>query len=356
MKSTLKYKSYIKVLFFNILFFLLFIIIFEIIFGYFLKKNNFGYLMRSERQKNQVYEVIHNNQKYKFNYIRNFYGFRGDEIEPSDIKIVFEGGSTGNQKFLPENLTIVGLLNDFLLKDKIDIKIYNASTDGKTLKGYINDFGSWFSKIENLDPAFFIFYLGINDSTIFKPIWGYKSKFDTGERTGYPEKISDYIKNNSITYELLLKTYNRYFSKLMIQNNPNHIYQDLYVDYKYINYPEASMIYKKLALSEDEKYLLKYFQSQLEKLNVIIKKNDIIPIFITQIQYNGLGTKNLFLINEEIKKFATINGFYLIKLDEMINNIEKNDFYDPLHGQISASKKITNVIYPEIKKIFQNEL
>ena len=67
--------------------------------------------MRSERQKNQIYEVIHNDKKYKYTYKRNFHGFRGDEITPSSIKIIFEGGSTGNQKFTPENLTIVGLLN-----------------------------------------------------------------------------------------------------------------------------------------------------------------------------------------------------------------------------------------------------
>ena len=39
------------------------------------------------------------NKEYKFFYKRNFYGFRGDEFDPKDVKIVFEGGSTGNQRF-----------------------------------------------------------------------------------------------------------------------------------------------------------------------------------------------------------------------------------------------------------------
>ena len=46
--------------------------------------------------------------------IRNFYGFRGDEVDPSDIKVIFEGGSTSNQRFTPEKFTIVGLLNNYL--------------------------------------------------------------------------------------------------------------------------------------------------------------------------------------------------------------------------------------------------
>lgn len=86
----------IKILAYNLFFFLILIILMEIFFGYFFKKNNFGYMIRSERQKNQIYEVIHNGKKYRYSYKRNFHGFRGNEISPSSIKIVFEGGSTGN--------------------------------------------------------------------------------------------------------------------------------------------------------------------------------------------------------------------------------------------------------------------
>ena len=81
----------IKLLTYNLLVFFILIFLFEIFFGYYFKKNNFGYIMRSERQKNQIYEVIHNDKKYKYTYKRNFHGFRGDEITPSSIKIIFEG-------------------------------------------------------------------------------------------------------------------------------------------------------------------------------------------------------------------------------------------------------------------------
>ena len=54
--------------------------------------------------------------KYKQQAMRNFYGFRGNEVDPSDIDIVFQGGSTGNQRFTPEQFTIVGYLNNLLLE------------------------------------------------------------------------------------------------------------------------------------------------------------------------------------------------------------------------------------------------
>ena len=54
--------------------------------------------------------------KYIHTYKRNFYGFRGDDVDPKDQKIIFIGGSTGNQRYTPEEMTIVGLINDELKK------------------------------------------------------------------------------------------------------------------------------------------------------------------------------------------------------------------------------------------------
>ena len=56
----------IKLLTYNLFVFFILIFLFETFFGYYFKKNNFGYIMRSERQKNQIYEVIHNDKKYKY--------------------------------------------------------------------------------------------------------------------------------------------------------------------------------------------------------------------------------------------------------------------------------------------------
>ena len=142
----------IRIIFINFIIFLTLIFLFEIFFGYWFSKNNFGHIMRFERQKQILYETVHDLKKRKFFYKRNFYGFRGDEVDPKNMKIIFLGGSTGNQRVTPENLTIVGLLNTKLNNDGFDFKIYNGSTDGKSTKGYINDFKYWFPKIPNFNP------------------------------------------------------------------------------------------------------------------------------------------------------------------------------------------------------------
>ena len=68
--------------------------------------------------------------------------------------------------FKPYNKTIVGSLNNFLKKDNSQHKIYNASLAGKSLLGKINDFNVWFDKLDNFNPDFMIFYIGVNDRKI----------------------------------------------------------------------------------------------------------------------------------------------------------------------------------------------
>ena len=74
--------------------------------------------MRKERKINWLTTSNFNKKKYDFFYKRNYWGFRGEEFDPKNVKVIFEGGSTGNQRFTPEELTIVGLINQKLKLQK----------------------------------------------------------------------------------------------------------------------------------------------------------------------------------------------------------------------------------------------
>ncbi len=336
-------KKFFKLISINFLIIILLAIIFEIFFGYFFKENNFGYIMRSERQKDQIYEVIHNEKKYTFNYQRNFYGFRGKEIDPSEIKIVFEGGSTGNQRFTPEELTIVGLLNSKIKQYNKNLQIINASTDGKTTRGYVNDFIHWFSKLENFKPDYIIFYIGINDSNISQDI-----RYDNPWREDVKSKLMDYFKNNSKIVELIKKVQFKYFNKEITKEyGATKIINNLYNDYQYINYSEAT----KLHVKANNKKLINIFNERLNLLKYQINKFNFKPIFITQINFNGLSDSKLFAINEALKKFCIQNNYHIIKLDEIILDLELNTFYDTMHTTPKGNKIIVEAIYPKLIQI-----
>ena len=73
-------------------------------------------------------------------------------------------------------------------------------------------------------------------------------------------------------------------------------------------------------------------------------------LFITQIQFDGINNKKLFIINEYLKEFCKINNYNIIKLDEMSYDLNDKDFYDEVHTTIEGSRKISSLIYKDIKK------
>ena len=164
----------LKIIYYNFLVFLALIILIEVFFGYWFKEENFGIYMRKERKINWQTSSNFNGKEYNFFYKRNYWGFRGEEFNPKNVQVIFEGGSTGNQRFTPQKLTIVGSINEKFRLSNSNIIIYNASTDGKSVNGYINDFNFWFSKIPNLNPRYVIFYIGINERNISDPFLDYK--------------------------------------------------------------------------------------------------------------------------------------------------------------------------------------
>lgn len=350
-----------KIIFYNFIIFFILIFLIELIFGYWLKKENFGHLMRDNRNQIHDYQIKFNDKIYVHRYKRNFYGFRGDEIEPSNIKIVFLGGSTGNQRFTPEPYTIVGRLNSLLTKDNINHKIYNASTDGKSTFGMMNDFQYWFSKIENFDPKLFIFYIGLNDK-----FYRGNCKLDNNKHFDYndcmmstnlKDQIIDYLKNNSIIYLLGKKLKHNFFPENKIRydffgyKNKNKLYEN----FSYLNFIEAQKIYKKKKFSKEDIFIADELKKRLGKLVEYASVYNASVMFITQVQHDGVRDYDLYKSNMVVKEFSEQNNLPLIPLDERME-MQIGDFYDPWHTTLEGSNRIANEIYPKIKEIIELQL
>ena len=197
--------NYLKIAGINLLILSIIIIIVELVFGHWFKKDNWGDQIRSWRYKKVEYSSEFNNKKYTFLYKRNSYGFRGDEHDPSKIKIVFLGGSTGNERFIPEELTIVGRINTFLKSKNFKYKIHNASVDGQSSIGFINNFKIWFPRINNFKPKIYVIYLGVNEryyndydpnpsDISTEKFKGGVNDFDTLRKAKFKDQIFDRIK------------------------------------------------------------------------------------------------------------------------------------------------------------------
>ena len=339
-----------KVIIINFLIFFFILIILEGIFGYWFKGENFGIYMRKERNINWQTTSSFNGKDYNFFYKRNFWGFRGEEFDPKDVKVIFEGGSTGNQRFTPENSTIVGLLNKKFDDLNHNLKIYNASTDGKSVNGYINDFKFWFPKIPNFNPEYAIFFIGVNDR--FDNFDG-RFYLDNKISEKKIDQIKDYIKNNSFLVDKFKLIKNKHFPKNTFSYDLTN--NDLYKNFEYIDYKTAIALHKDI--NETNLILIKNFRKKLNSLKSEIEFLDIKPIFINQLMFDGLKDKKLFLINNELKKFTLDNSYFIINLDEILL-MKKNDYYDSAHTTPQGSKRIAEKIFPLLLKFFEdyNEL
>jgi hypothetical protein len=373
MQSLIKFFfNYLKIAGINLLILSIIIIIIELIFGYWFNKDNWGDQIRSWRYKKVEYSSEFNNKKYTFLYKRNSYGFRGDEDDPSKIKIVFLGGSTGNERFIPEELTIVGNINTFLKSKNFKYKIHNASVDGQSSIGYINNFKIWFPRINNFNPKIYVIYLGVNERyyTDYDPnppdiltdkFKGGVNDFDTLRKAKFKDQIFDRIKNNSFFYEKGKVLQLRFFTpkKRTASYDPNKFktsFGSVEMDnLKFINNDEANKIYNKEELLIKYSLYAKSLTKRLDYLNKIIKNKNALPIFVNQVMVNGQGSEFMFITNVIIRKYCTDNNIGFIDLAREANLII-TDFYDDFHTTPDGSNKIAKFIQNDLLKFFKKNL
>ena len=86
-------KKITKIFFINFIIVLIFLSIVELLFGYWFDENNFGPHLREHRMKNQRILWKDGIEEVEYFYRRNYYGFRGADIEPSEIEAVILGAS-----------------------------------------------------------------------------------------------------------------------------------------------------------------------------------------------------------------------------------------------------------------------
>ena len=335
-----------KLFFINITVYLILIICSDLVFGYWFKDYNFGPQLRGKR----IQKIVFNHNNEKTIYLRDFYGFREDgniyeKYNTSKIKIIFNGGSTGDESYLNYDDTIVGKLNMYLNKDDTNLKIYNASLSGKSLNGHVKEFRSWFSNIPNFKPDIMIYYLGINDKIIRPDRW-----HDFNSNLDFFENIYWNITQKSFFYEKIKHVKDNFFftQKDRYFTNDQDLIQKLKSN-KFVSYEFAKSNYK--IKSIEEKKVINHFKNNLKKLKDELNNFNIKPIFITQIRYDINGQKILFFLNEELKEFSKKDNYDIIKLDELINSPLYNSFIDTVHTNKKGSEEISKVLYPELKKI-----
>jgi len=360
------FKAWSKIILINIILFIVGLLIAEIIFGDWFSKYNLGPYMRDHRLKKNPVVLLHENKTYNFFYERNYHGFRGKELDTSKIEAVIIGGSTTDERFKPIEFTITENLNKLLKKKGYDFEIVNAGIAGQSTYGHIYNFQHWFPRLENFSPKLYIFYIGINDRlATYRKIENLKpSTGNVLKSGGFSEKIEiflDNLKSRSYFSNEIKNIRVRYFStgkkisydlNYFIGANWEQIKE--HKNYKYVNYAEALKMHDIKYLKQKYEKLISNYLYNVKTLSDYVKKNNGVPLFITQVRYDGLKVDNLFILNYSLIEYCKKRNLSCIDLGKKLNGKVKY-WYDDVHTSIRGSKVIAEVLIEDLDKIIKQK-
>ena len=347
-------KSSTKIVLTNFLVFLVIIAIMETFFGHWFAEHSFGPYMREHRLKKNHVVLSYNNIQYDYYYKRNYHGFRGEEIDPSQIEAVIIGGSTTDERYKPIKFSIAENLNILLKKNGYNFKIINAGIEGQSTYGHIHNFKNWFPKLKNFSPKLYIFYIGLNDYT-FEPEQGEYYNYEEDGNVIDAEAIEvffDTVKSNSFFYDKLRILKQKYYStaKTVKYYHDSEKLKDL----EYINYKQALELHdvKKLKLKY-QKVISKYL-NRVKILNSYVIRRNSTAVFINQVLADGIKEERLFILNHSLIEYCKNTNMYCIDLAAKLNG-EYKYWWDKHHTTGLGSKVIAETVINDLIKIIKQE-
>ena len=349
-----------KILFINIFLFSIFFLIIELIFGYWFDKDNLGPYFREHRMKKVSYSINYESKKYDFIYKRNYYGFRGEEIDPKDIKAVFLGGSTADERYKPENQTITGYLNEFLRKKNSSLKIINAGIEGQSTRGHLFNLNYWFPRLPNFKPEIIIFYIGINDQFISTKKESEITHDGMVFNNDAKQRFYENLRSRSIFYDLVRKIKHKYYSsdkKKLFYDFDHSIkeYQKskMFKNLNFLSYDEYIKINNKKKISEKYINTSNFFLERVDKLYNETKKFGSTPIFINQLDARGYNNKALVSLNISLINHCLEKKYLCIDMASKLKG-KKDFWWDGVHTTPKGSKAIAEIIGPQLISFFEN--
>ena len=296
----------------------------------------------------------------KGTYSRDKYGLRGDYGEPREINILTMGGSTTNQKYIPDGFTFQDLLQARISEQNgKKIKIANAGVEGHSTFAHLESLKKWFPLIPELNPKYVLLYIGINDA-------GFRDQkninHDFSAHGNKIWKFKRFLRSFSKSYGIARTIRNHFFP---LKKGP------AFASHQYAL--PSHFQYEVNELATDITNLIEnnseHFEKRLRSILIEIKKMGATPILITQphlfvksIEGINFGIKNVFqhqgiefsgldfdaslnAISEVMKNLS--KEFDGIFIDLKNKEFTEKDFYDCVHMTKQGVKRVADYIFRE---------
>jgi lysophospholipase L1-like esterase len=297
-------------------------------------------------------------------YSRDQFGLRGDYGVPQDIRILTMGGSTTNQKYIPDGFTYQDILQAKLSTHfGKPIKVANAGVEGHSSFAHLESLKIWFPLIPEMNPNYIFLYIGINDA-------GFRDQTNLNH---------DFLAHGNRIWELkrFLRNYSKFYAFLRkIRNTllPGKK-SPLYASHAESLPFQFQYQVKELTLNIEEHILknTEYFEKRLRLILIEIKKLGATPVLISQphlyVQFfDGIefGLSNVFHYqgieysgldyNVSLDSLSTVminlcNEFDFLFIDIKNKKFAKSDFYDCVHMTKQGVRRVGEYIFDEFIKL-----
>jgi hypothetical protein len=343
-------KNFIKITTTNILILLTFVFFAELFFGYWFDKDNLGPFMREHRMKNQKIEYEFGGKKEIYFYRRNYHGFRGKDIHPSEIKAIFLGPSTIEQKYEPERFTITGFLNSNFKKEGLNLEIVNAGVEAQSTKGMIMGFKNWLFKLENFSPKIILLYVGSNDHSL-QGDRNNESSINEGNllNSNTIEQFMDNIKSRSIILDSIRIFKFKYLPRKRFVKYDGNQDLELKKSFNYKSYKKATEEFDLTQLKIMNEKIINSYLTRIDELNSLSAELNSIPIFVTNITSGGYGAKD-YVFNSSLMEHCKKMNYRCIDVAKKLK-INLSYWKDSIHTTNAGSKAIAEIIFYDLKKI-----
>ena len=346
------FKKIINVFLINSIIILLFITIIELCFGYWFDENNFGPHMREHRMKNQRIVWKNQTEKVEYFYRRNYYGFRGADIDPSEIEAVILGGSVIDERYKPEKYTITEFLNKKLKNNNIDIRFINGGIEGQSTAGIVSGFNHWLLKLDNFSPKFIIFYIGINDVGISDNVILGNDNDGHLLNPNKKEVFFDNVRSRSIIYDSVRKFKFKYLPRKGFVKYDGRLSEDYLKNYNFIKYEYAEKKYNFELLNDKYKKKINNYLARIDLLEKYSKKVNSVPIFVTSIAAQG-HQEIIYSLNKSLINHCVEKNYNCIDLASKLDP-QVDLWFDGTHTTKKGSSLIADIIYSNLKNIITN--
>jgi len=351
--------NFLKTIVINFSILLVLLILVEVFFGgWFSSANNLNNLGIIRNVQLEYPQKLYNDSNENIIYTRDENGLRGISTfnKPGEIDILTIGGSTTDQRYITDTKTWQEYLENRLTEEGKNYLVSNAGVDGQSTYGHIKNFELWFPEIENLNPKYILFYVGIND--FFKV--SDNSKYDDFVENKVSFEVK--FKNNSAIYNLNRKIKGVIHAK---KSNVGHKRKN----FKNYSYTDQAIASSKLVDFYKE-HNIAGFKTRINKLIQLCIEMEAEPIFVTQpsakykfINDTLFGIKDTTHIDEY--KYNGVDYYHLLTLlNDAINEIcgdqylvidlttspiwREEDFYDWFHMTPLGAKKLADEIFKEL--------